>query len=207
MKIINKTFSFIAILFFITIVQQINCVSQVERAFLMSRYVATPEQTSALIKAAKDTKEIIDNAALPTIFAQSDFLARKITAQEYDRIVLEKSAVIAQAEEKLKNLIDAVIISRDGKVEIQQGEVLSRQKQIIKDDYELALLDDELTIKDKALLQERYQTVIKQIDAEMILFGGNAYSWKQIAMGVFAATGILAGLTLINNWLQSNVSQ
>jgi len=198
MKVINTFYGVVVSLLVVTL-QQTNCMSQVDRAIILSSYTATPEQGQLLVKAAAQAQETIDKAMLTAIMAQSSFLAKQITAQEYDTTIIEQSSVIAKTEYDLKNFVQATIASKevkDLKLPDQTADILSRQKQIIKDNYELALLDEDLSADQKALLKERYENVVAQIE-------GTTHPWRKTIIGVLAATGIIAGLVLIKSWFTS----
>jgi len=196
MKVINAFYGVVISL--LVIVQPVNCMSEVDRAIILSGYTATPEQGKALVKAANEAKEVMDKAVFAWIMAQAGLLSKAITAEEHDKTVLEQSAIIAQVEYGLKNFVNATIARKEIKVEDQTADILLRQKQIIKDDYERALLDKDLSADQQALLKERYESVVAQIEGKM-------HPWRKTVMGVLAATGIVAGLALIKSWLSSEV--
>lgn len=198
MKVINIFYGIVVSLLVIP-AQQTNCMSQVDRAIILSKYTATPEQGQLLVKAVNETQEIIGRAVLTAIMAQSSFLVKKITVQEYDETVLEQSSVIAKAEYDLKNIVQATIAGKeikDLKLPDQTADILLRQKQIIKDNYELALLDEDLSDAQKALLKERYENVVAKIESNM-------HPWRRTVIGVLTATGIIAGLALLKSWFSA----
>jgi len=196
MKIIN-TFYGIVVSLLVIAFQQTGCMSQVDRAIILSKF-STLEQGNTLVKAANEAQSVIDKAVLVKDMAQVGLLSKAITPEEYDKTILEQSANSAQAEYDLKNFVNATIARKELKVADQAADILLRQKQIIKDDYELALLDEDLKDAQKALLKERYESVVAQVEGKM-------HPWRRTVMGVLAATGIIAGLALIKSWLGSEV--
>lgn len=158
---------------------------------LMKKTALSPQEEEQFFAEVKSTK---DDPFLLIMAAESDFLAKKINAQEFSNIVFTQSKKAADNDQDLK--AQKLYRGQDGyfgklfsslwrwyygytleeeNIVGDQINELMKQRKIIQDQYDLVMLDDDLNdlikfgspVREKDILAQQYKIVMAVLDKQI----------------------------------------